>query len=301
MNMQKNNSMSNCIKLAVVGNPIVHSLSPQIWQMFAQEFGLHISYDKIYASDVMDFKKLVAQFFADGGTALSITSPFKREAYMLTKYHASLSAFCQASNFICKINYIKNSFNLLGMSTDGIGLIRDIEVNCAVKLHNKKILIIGSGYVLDSILLNIIATNPYSITILARNNERVTYLMNKFSVNNFSAHHHSNVDILENANDFNDLNNHNKYDIIINTIPNLAQHNLFELIKNLSDATICYDMAYAKDSTNFLTAMLQINPRIITKNGLGMLVEQAAVAFTELFKLKPNTQVVINHFLNLGS
>ena len=39
--------MKQVTKLGVMGNPIGHSLSPEIHLMFAKQFGDEISYDKV--------------------------------------------------------------------------------------------------------------------------------------------------------------------------------------------------------------------------------------------------------------
>ena len=261
-------------KLAVIGNPIDHSLSPVVFDLFAKQFGLELEYKKILAQDAKDFTLKVKEFFDSGGHALNITSPFKNLAYQEAGLRTSRSNFCQASNFIQKKEEI-----LVADTTDGIGLINDIKLNKQYSLKGKKILIIGSGYVLDSILLDIIVENPIQIDILARNSDRIDYLAHKFATGTFKT----NI----------------KYDVVFNSTPNTPDNLLFTSIKNLNDGAICYDLAYAKSSL-FLEQMQRINSQIECYNGLGMLVMQAQVAFTELFKQMPDTTAILSQLSNLG-
>lgn len=257
-------------KLAVIGNPINQSLSPLVFKLFSEQFNIDLSYEKIFAQDTNDFKHVVDSFFTNGGLALNITSPYKHEAYLIAKQSTTRTKFCKASNFL----YLDNNKHIIANTTDGIGLINDLEDQNQQVLLNKKILIIGSGFVLDSILLDLISKNPHSIAILARNKSRVDFLQKKFGVDS-----------------------HNKngiYDMIINSVPNVPENNLFEDISNIKDGSFCYDLTYHHTKTLFLQSMNNLNPHTVQQDGLGMMVEQAKIAFTQLFGKTPNSKKVIN-------
>jgi len=65
------------LDFAVIGNPIDHSMSPQIHNFFAKQFDFkNYSYEKILSSEE-NFKKTVNDFFKGGGSGLNITVPFK--------------------------------------------------------------------------------------------------------------------------------------------------------------------------------------------------------------------------------
>ena len=82
---------------AVIGNPIGHSLSPQIHQVFASQFSMPLSYDRIQATEE-DFDAIVGQFFKSGGTGLNITTPFKERAFALCDQTCSMSKAAQSCN-----------------------------------------------------------------------------------------------------------------------------------------------------------------------------------------------------------
>ena len=262
-------------ELAVIGNPIEHSLSPQVFTLFAEQSNIKLNYSKILCQNKELFHKTVNVFFTNGGHGLNITSPFKHEAYQCAKYHTSRAEFCMASNFL-KLN---TDGKIIADTTDGIGLLKDLANNQQL-IFNKKILIIGSGFVLDSLMLDLIVKNPKQIAILARNQEKIKYLQNKFGCQKFD--------------------NQIAYDIIINTSPNTRDNQLFSQIITLNNATFCYDLAYNTPITLFLQYMQQLNHNIIVKNGLGMLVEQAKVAFEQLFNKTPDTNIVIKKLNGSG-
>lgn len=261
-------------KLAVVGNPIEHSLSPVIFELFAKQFDLTLSYSKILAKDPVDFTARVDSFFNEGGLALNITSPFKNLAYEFAATKTVRANFCKAANFM-RIE----AGATLADTTDGIGLVRDVIANKKFNISAKKILIIGSGFVLDSILLDLVANNPSRISILARNEERINYLSKQFAADTFD----SSV----------------SYDIIFNSTPNTTDNLLFSQVTRLSNDALCYDLTYNKDSL-FLMHMKKQNANVNCYNGLGMLVEQAKVAFMTLFKYIPDTAIVLRELAVRG-
>ncbi|MCC2626207.1 MAG: shikimate dehydrogenase [Burkholderiales bacterium] len=261
-------------KLAVVGNPIEHSLSPVIFKLFAKQFNVELSYNKMLAQDAADFKLKVNDFFKCGGLALNVTSPFKNDAYEIALHKTSRANFCKAANFIRM-----EKDKLLADTTDGIGLVEDITGNKKFKISGKKILVLGSGFVLDSILLDLIAHNPSQINILARNTDRIDYLSKKFATDVFDPITY--------------------YDIIFNSTPNTADNSLFSQVKCLSNDALCYDLTYNKESL-FLASMKKQNTTVNCYNGLGMLVEQAKIAFMTLFDYIPDTAIVLRELAVMG-
>ncbi|MBY0379878.1 MAG: hypothetical protein K2P99_05700, partial [Burkholderiales bacterium] len=125
-------------KLAVIGKPIDHSLSPSVFQYFSKQFNINLTYDKIIAQNPNDFNKIVYTFFHNNGLALNITSPYKHEAFLSTQIHSSRASFCKTSNFL----YLNNDKQIVADTTDGIGILTDIENNNKQTIKNKHILII---------------------------------------------------------------------------------------------------------------------------------------------------------------
>jgi shikimate dehydrogenase len=253
-------------KLAVIGNPINHSLSPIIFKLFAKITNINLTYSKILANDKNDFKNKVAQFFQNNGYMLNITSPFKHEAYLLAKHSSDISRKSQTANTL----YLKNN-QLYADTTDGRGLCKDLIINNIELLH-KNILIIGSGFVVESIIPDIMDYNLNALDILARNYNRVNYIINKYNINLY--------------------NKQVKYDIIINTTPNIENNNLFrEIINNINSNSIIYDITY-NNTNNYLQNLLKINHlNLLYLNGIGMLLEQARINFINLFHTTPNLTI----------
>ena len=78
-------------KYAVIGNPVEHSLSPDIHAAFARETGEDISYGRLHAP-LDGFKAAVARFRDEGGSGLNVTLPFKHEAWNLSRAQGAAQA-----------------------------------------------------------------------------------------------------------------------------------------------------------------------------------------------------------------
>lgn len=251
-------------KLAVVGNPIAHSLSPLIWQTFAKEVGVEIEYNKIH-TEIDVFEDVIKKFFNDGGTSISITAPFKARAFAMANKHKKHTLGSQTANFL-----FMTDGQLTADNTDGVGLVDDFRYKC-IDLTSKNILIIGSGSVVHSVLSSLEENHPAKIDLLMRNWDNLAQFENRSPiVDKYSE------DIC--------------YDVIINTTPSTLENELFAKVKLISDNAIAYDMIYTAKQTEFLRVMELLNPYVTQANGVGMLIQQAKIAFSQVFGVIPKTE-----------
>ena len=72
--------MSSKRKFAVIGNPIDHSLSPKIHELFAEELGQDITYEAIKVEKEV-FETRVNRLFEEGYEGLNVTLPLKELAF----------------------------------------------------------------------------------------------------------------------------------------------------------------------------------------------------------------------------
>jgi shikimate dehydrogenase len=263
---------------AVIGNPIHHSLSPQIHSAFAKEAGLHIDYEAVL-SPLDEFKNTIHKLIAQKSSGANVTLPFKKEAYELASQHSNHAKIAEAVNTL----EFKDD-QIIGHNTDGIGLVRDLEQNLNVDLKRKKILLIGAGGAAEGVIYSILEKNPTELTLTNRTIEKTNVIQNKMDVHakSFAV----NLNIIEIA-----KLPHQHFDLIINaTSASLNNTDLGLDHKVFHEGSLAYDMMYGKETSFIKKAQSQGSK---TSDGLGMLVEQAAEAFFIWHHIKPKTKSLI--------
>ncbi len=263
---------------AVIGNPIHHSLSPQIHRAFAKEAGLDIDYEAVL-SPLDEFKNTIHKLIAKKLSGANVTLPFKKEAYELASEHSNHARIAQAVN---TLEFKEDQ--IIGHNTDGIGLVRDLEQNLYLPLKSKKILLIGAGGAAEGAIYSILEKKPSELTLTNRTIERSNVIQNKMDVHAKSFN--VNLNVIEIA-----KLPHQYFDLIINaTSASLNNADLDLNHKVFHEGSLAYDMMYGKDSSFMREAQSQGSK---TSDGLGMLVEQAAEAFFIWHHIKPKTKSLI--------
>ncbi|CAM8385647.1 AroE Shikimate 5-dehydrogenase [Candidatus Methylopumilus universalis] len=263
---------------AVIGNPIHHSLSPQIHRAFAKETGLHIEYEAIL-SPLDEFKNTIHQLIAQKLSGANVTLPFKKEAYELASQHSNHAKIAEAANTL----EFKDD-QIIGHNTDGIGLVRDLEQNLNIYLKSKKILLIGAGGAAEGVIYSMLEKKPSELILTNRTIEKSNVIQNKMDVHAKSFD--VNLNVIEIA-----KCPHQYFDVIINaTSAGLNNTELGIDHKVFHEGSLAYEMVYGKETSYIREAKSQGSK---TSDGLGMLVEQAAEAFFIWHHIKPQTKSVI--------
>lgn len=253
-------------RFAVMGRPIAHSLSPQIHQAFARQMGVSLQYEKIQPA-LADFEMAVKDFFSSGGEGLNVTSPFKERAWQMADVASPRAQAAQAANTL----YIKDGL-LHAENTDGSGFITDIERD--YPLHEKRGLMIGAGGAARGLIQPLFEQGIHSLTLSNRSMARAEALKKNFPELLLCA-----VDDLE-----------PQYDFIVHaSAAGLNQNRLNLPEKLFSNQPYCYDLTY---QLNADSAFVQLAKAMgcKAKDGLGMLIEQAALAFEIWHGLRPETK-----------
>ncbi|CAM8401904.1 shikimate dehydrogenase [Candidatus Methylopumilus planktonicus] len=263
---------------AVIGNPIHHSLSPQIHAAFAKENGLDIDYEAVL-SPLDQFKNTMHQLIQQKFTGANVTLPFKKEAYQLATSHSSHARIAEAVN---TLEFKENE--IIGHNTDGIGLVRDLEQNLNTQLKHKKILLIGAGGAAEGVIYSMLEKKPSELTLTNRTIEKSNVIQNKMDVHAKSFDVNLNVTEIAKC-------PYQYFDVIINaTSASLINADLHMDPKVFHEGCLAYDMMYGKETSYIREAISQGSK---TSDGLGMLVEQAAEAFYIWHHIQPTTKSVI--------
>ena len=261
---------------AVIGNPITHSLSPQIHKQFAEQTDQNLIYQAI-ESPLDKFTEMVEQFRSAGGCGLNVTVPFKQEAWKLSDQRTEVAERAGAVNTL----WFDDQGLIQSDNTDGRGLVRDIMINHDQIIRGKRLLILGAGGAVRGVLEPILNENPESFVIANRTVSRAEELADLFSdLGDVSASGYSDLEGMS-------------FDMIINGTSASLQGELPPLRnKILAKKGMCYDMMYSKTPTAFVKWGQDCGAKL-SVDGLGMLIEQAAESFFIWRGVRPETDRII--------
>ena len=263
-------------RYGVMGYPVSHSRSPVIHRLFAAQTGQDMQYELLEVPPDK-LETAVRQFGRTGGKGLNITVPHKSAVARLVDEMSDRASVAGAVNTL-----VFRDDGLYGDNTDGVGLLRDLEVNHELRLKGANILILGAGGATRGIVSPLLEAEPGSVVIANRTFPKARGLADHFS-------HEGPV----NACRFEDVRSLPVYDLIINaTSAGLKGEMPPYPEEAVHPATVCYDLSYGSSPTPFArwAASLGAKKSIM---GWGMLVEQAAESFFIWRGVRPETAPVL--------
>ena len=278
--------MDKKLKLAVIGNPISHSKSPEIHQNFADQFKVNIEFNK-YKVTQDNLEEWLRSFFKDDGRGVSITLPLKEAAL---NYADEISERARLAS-ACNVIYLKED-KLFADCTDGHGLVKDLEENLNASLKGKKILILGSGGAARGIIPSILQKMPEKLKVANRTESKALLLKKELE----SKVNLDKTGILFEAGSLSDdFLLSDSFDFIINSTSISTQSGesigLPEAL--FSGTKLAYDLFYSAEKTVFMQEALAGGAEKVS-DGFGMLIEQGAESFRLWTNLIPDTSRMLN-------
>ena len=278
--------MKKIKKFAVLGHPISHSLSPQIHLLFAKEFSIDLEYQKFDISQD-NFFESVRRLEDEGYQGLNITLPLKNAAFDICDQLSERASLCKSVN---TITFLDN--NIIGDSTDGRGLLNDLS-NKKINIKGKNILLVGAGGASNGAIYDLIKSKPKKIFLTNRTFIKVIDMKKYWK--SFSEKNQVTLETIDL-----DFSNKLYFDLIINatssSLTNLHSPLPEHALNCLKDEGVCYDMMYGSQTPFMKEASKKTNS---VYDGLGMLIEQAAVSFDIWHQLAPATENIEAALKNL--
>lgn len=272
-------------RYAVFGNPIGHSKSPDIHRQFAAQTGDDLSYEAILAPRD-GFADSVAEFAAAGGRGANVTVPFKEEAFRLAARRTPRAEAAGAVNTL-----VLGADGIVGDNTDGAGLVRDLTAGLGIALAGRRILLLGAGGAARGVLLPLLNEQPAEILIANRTPERA-YSLAALAAGAAGTGGPKRVSGVG----FADLPER-PFDLVINATSASLAGEVPPISKaNFAPQALAYDMMYGSEDTAFIAAVRRIASDVgglRCADGLGMLVEQAAEAYSVWRGRRPDTAPVL--------
>ena len=253
---------------AVIGDPIDHSLSPNIHSAAFRELNLDSSYIGYripkgeLEGGIEGLKKIKINGF-------NITIPHKIE---MMKYLDKIDESC---SIIGAVNTVVNNDGVLkGYNTDMDGFLEPLKKR-NVSIQNSKVLLIGAGGAARAIVAGIAKEKAKSIDIANRTIE---------NANNLSEFAQK-IGLSANVKKIEDVDNLENYDIIINaTSIGLKNEKSPISFEGMKEKTIVYDIVYAPMNTDFIKKAKEKKLEVIY--GYEMLLGQATRAFEIWHEMK---------------
>jgi len=251
-------------KFLVIGNPIDHSLSPKLHNYWIKKNKINAIYEKQKIEN-SDLEKLLFQIKEKKIYGINVTVPFKNS---IIPFIDELTLEAKATKSVNTI-YLENN-RVIGHNTD-IGGFETSIYKSNVDLASKKILILGAGGVVPSIIYALTKMKVSEITLSNRTKEKAENLKKHFK----------NIKIIK----WGDIVD---FDMIINaTTLGLKEKDKINLnFPSSCKNKLFYDVIYNPKETIFLKTGKNLGNNII--NGKLMFIYQALLAFNVWHKLKPD-------------
>jgi shikimate dehydrogenase len=255
------------IKLGLIGFPLSHSLSPKIQNAALQSCGLAGNYSlfPVQPDDRQALEELLSRVRSGESQGLNVTIPHKQN---VIRFLDELTPTADAIGAVNTI-YLHNN-KLIGENTDAPGFLADLKKFLATERHrNLRVLVLGAGGSARAVVYALIS-DGWKISIAARRPEQAQQLAAYFRPHELEITNYelSNIDL-------------SNISLVINTTPlgmtpNIAQSPWPGNLLFPVNAAI-YDLVYNPRQTKLVKdAHAQ---GLSATTGLGMLIEQAALAF----------------------
>ena len=251
-------------KYLVIGNPINHSLSPELHNHWIKQNRLDAIYEKKKLNN-NDLEELIFNVKKGNINGANVTVPFKNA---IIPYLDELSNEAKKTRSVNTV-YLKDK-KVIGHNTDIEGFEKAIK-NIDFNLKNKKIFILGAGGVVPSIIYALIKMGSSEIMISNRTEKKADEVKNIFN----------NIKIIR----WGEIPN---FDVVINaTSLGLNYDDKMNLdFTKVGKNKLFYDVIYNPSETNFLSSGKKLGNKY--ENGKLMFIYQAFSAFKLWHGIKPS-------------
>lgn len=250
-------------QLAIIGNPVSHSFSPQMHNYISEKLGLNYVYTALKVEE-SGFDSAIEGIRSMGFAGVNITAPYKIRAC------EKMDVLSEKAKKFGSVNTCVNRNGVLyGYNTDAEGFYRSLQRE-KIEVKDRDILFVGAGGVTGPVMMYFAEMGAGSISIINRTESKAQKLAEYTRTQ-------CGYDVMVGI-------DKKRYDVVINTTtvgmyPDIDKSPVSDIFF-IDENTAVADMIYNPEKTAFLK--MAENKGAKTVNGLGMLIYQGIVAY-ELF------------------
>ena len=270
----------------VMGNPVEHSRSPWIHARFAELCHQPIAYERrlvalgAFAEGIAAFRREAAER-GDHAGGCNVTVPFKFDAASVAQHTSERATLAGAVN---TLRFAADG-DIHADNTDGIGLVNDIERNARVPLAGKSLLLIGAGGAAAGVLGPLLDAGAARVVVANRTVDKAVSLVRRHAA--LALAHGASLEAwaLDAV--------PGDFDLVVNaTASSLAGDAVPVGAQVLRPGALAVDMMYGPAAAGFLQWARAHGA--VARDGLGMLVEQAAESFEIWRGVRPPSAQVLD-------
>tara|TARA_B100000941_G_scaffold95774_1_gene66616 strand:+ start:562 stop:1341 length:780 start_codon:yes stop_codon:yes gene_type:complete len=239
-------------KFFVIGNPIDHSLSPELHNFWIKKNNIKGVYDKIKLEE-NDLKNFIDRLRNDEIQGINVTVPYKKK---VIKFLDKLSIESEKTGSVNTI--YKNKGKIIGHNTDVAGFELGLR-HSNINVLEKSILILGAGGVVPSIIYSLLKMKCKKIILSNRTIEKAQEVKKRFKE----------IEVIK-------WGEIPEFDVVINATSIGLKGDSLKLNFNVSNK-VFYDVIYNPRETEFLKKAKESGNKI--ENGKLMFIYQGNQSF----------------------
>lgn len=272
-------------RYAVLGDPISHSRSPEIHAMFAEQTEQALSYQAIQVP-LDALAERLDSLLAEGFRGLNLTVPLKEAAFALCQERAwpvsAAAAQAQSVNTL-----VAGPQGWSADNTDGSGLVADLRRHLGENgLAGRVLLLLGAGGAAQGVIGPLLEAGISRIVLANRTLQRALTVAERMGPRVQAL-------ALEQLGADRPPDEQALPSVIVNATASSLQGETIRLPPEIwSRAELALDMMYGSEPSGFMRQAQEAGVPVVV-DGLGMLVEQAAVAFFLWRGQRPDPESVL--------
>ena len=258
------------IRLAVFGHPVAHSRSPALHRAFAAQASVDVDYRAIECR-AGALAEALADFAAAGGRGCNLTVPLKEEGARLADRRSAAVSISGAANTL-----VRDGDAWTADNTDGAGLVADLD-RLGIDVSGRRVLVVGAGGAAAGVLPAVAARGPAALHVVNRTAQRAEELAARIPAD----------DVALRGSGFEGIGD-SGFEVILQAT-SLGHDGKVPPLDPawLAGGAVAYDLNYGDAHGPFADWCAERG--VACHDGIGMLVEQAALAFERFTGFRPET------------